>query len=113
MISGQFVNAQSADLNAQNRQMRVLRDPSGTHVMLWDLPNINVQQSDLNSGNLIGGSLILDARNNVDAPVENVDAPQPLRRLHVEHAVEDDQIAALDQRLPSGRRGTSVRSRPS
>jgi bacillolysin len=59
-LSGTFQNANGTDLMGQNKTFRTYRDPSGTYLMLWDLPNMNKAQSSLSS-EIIGGQFLLTA----------------------------------------------------
>lgn len=58
----QFADARAIDLNGRERALRTYRHSNGVYYMIWDLPNLNPQASQL-PDNPRGGALTIDARN--------------------------------------------------
>jgi Zn-dependent metalloprotease len=61
-LAGQFTSAQAIDLNGRTQNLRTYQHDNGTYYMVWDLPNLNLQRSQL-PDNPAGGALTIDARN--------------------------------------------------
>ncbi len=67
--AGSFTDASGTDLNGVNQNFRVFQDEEGTYYNLWDLPNLDEENSTF-PNDLAGGGMTLNA---IDGDEDNVD----------------------------------------
>ncbi len=69
--AGSFTDASGVDLNGLNQDFRVFQDESGTYYNLWDLPNIDEENSTF-PNDLAGGGMTLNAINGDEDNIDHI-----------------------------------------